>query len=62
MFIIFRVGQSIFDDRFLNVEFTSQVSYNATRTEEKRIVESDISGFFLLDKGYSGRQVSSWIY
>lgn len=28
VFIIFTVGQSIFDDRFLNVEFTSQVSYN----------------------------------
>lgn len=34
VFIIFSVGKSIFDDRLLNVEFTSQVSYNATCTEE----------------------------
>ena len=52
MFIIFRVGQSIFDDRFLNVEFTSQVSYNATCTGKKRVIEANIRAFILFDKGY----------
>lgn len=52
MFIIFRVGQSIFDDRFLNAEFTSQVSYNATCAGKKRVIEANISAFILFDKGY----------
>lgn len=58
MFIISRVGQSIFDDRFLNVEFTSQVSYNATCTGKKRVKLTLVLLFCLIKVIWKlGRQV-----